>query len=321
MAEIPDEGALEAVIPETEAGKRLDQALAALFPDYSRSLLTRWLKEGRVTVDGGPARPRDKVAGGEVVAVTPEAGGEPRWEPEELPLTVLHADDDLLVIDKPAGLVVHPGAGNPSGTLVNALLYHYPELADLPRAGLVHRLDRDTTGLLVVARSRAGHTGLVADLQERRIKREYTAVCHGVPTGGATIDAPMGRHPRDRKRMSVIRDGKPAVTHFTVAERFAAAARLDVRLETGRTHQIRVHLAYRRHPLIGDPVYGRRRAAPGRVAPAAAEAMANFPRQALHAARLALTHPRTGEELSCEAPLPTDLAELLAALRGEAAPA
>ncbi len=311
------DGAERVILTAEWAGMRLDQALARALPDYSRNVLTRWLREGHLRVDGETLSPRHKVVGGEHVSLRVPHERAESWEPQAIELDIVHEDDDLLVVNKPAGLVVHPAAGNPDGTLINALVHHAPELAELPRAGLVHRLDKDTTGLLVVARSRLAHTQLVADLQARTIHREYEAVVWGVPTGGGTIDEPIGRHPRDRKRMAVIRGGRPAVTHFTVAQRFAAHSHLRVRLETGRTHQIRVHMAHRRLPLVGDPVYGGRRAAPGRVREAAAEAVAAFPRQALHAARLGLNHPRSGAALTWRAPLPDDMHALLAALAGD----
>ncbi|MGM0475790.1 MAG: 23S rRNA pseudouridine(1911/1915/1917) synthase RluD [Pseudomonadota bacterium] len=313
----PGEDGVERTVLAAEcAGMRLDQALARALPDYSRNVLTRWLRDGHLLVDGETPQPRHKVAGGESVCLRIPREQAESWEPQAIDLDIVHEDADVLVVNKPAGLVVHPAAGNPDGTLVNALVHHAPELAELPRAGLVHRLDKDTTGLLVVARSRLAHTRLVADLQARIIRREYEAVVWGVPTGGGTIDEPIGRHPRDRKRMAVIRGGRPAVTHFTVEQRFAAHSHLRVRLETGRTHQIRVHMAHRRLPLVGDPVYGGRRAAPGRVHEEAAAAVAAFPRQALHAARLGLNHPRSGAPLEWRAPLPDDMHTLLAALAG-----
>jgi 23S rRNA pseudouridine1911/1915/1917 synthase len=310
---------LHATIPPAAAGRRLDQVLAELFPDYSRSRLQTWIRAGQVQVDGRPGRPRDPVAGGEEVVVEAAAVADTRWLAEALPLQVVYQDRDLLVIDKPAGLVTHPAAGNWSGTLVNGLLHLAPELAALPRAGIVHRLDKETSGLLVVARTLQAHQALVAALARRDVRREYLAVVHGVPTGGGSVDAPIGRHPVERTRMAVVAGGRPAVTHYRVAERFRANALLDVRLETGRTHQIRVHLAHVRHPLVGDPVYGGRPRLPRGATPELRALLQGFPRQALHAARLALAHPRSGEPLAWEAPLPADLAGLLAALRRDAA--
>ena len=243
-------------VPEELAGLRLDQALARMFPEYSRSRLKEWLLAGAITVDGGSPRPRDPVAGGETVTLEPLAESEVRAAPEPIRLDVVYEDDDLLVVNKAAGLVVHPGAGNPGGTLMNGLLHHSPQLEEVPRAGIIHRIDKDTTGLLLVAKSLPAHTALVRQLGEREISRNYLAVCNGVLTGGGKIDQPIGRHPVDRKRMSVQQNGKPAVTHYTVLERFRAFTYISVKLETGRTHQIRVHFAWRRHALVGDPVYG-----------------------------------------------------------------
>ena len=305
-------------IPAACAGMRLDQALAELLPHYSRSRLQQWLKAGQLRVDGAIRRPRDPVAGGEVVSGELTLAVETTAAAQDIPLTVLYQDADLLVINKPAGLVAHPAAGNRDGTLVNALLHHAPELAALPRAGLVHRLDKDTTGLLVVARSLRAHTALVEQLQARAIEREYLAVVNGIPVAGGTVDAPMGRHPVDRQRMAVTPGGKPAVTHYRVLRRFRAHALLRVKLETGRTHQIRVHMAHNRLPLLGDPVYGGRPRVPPGASPRCLETIQQFRRQALHAERLALTHPVTGERREWQAELPADLAELIAALAEDA---
>lgn len=305
-------------IPPSCAGMRLDQALAELLPTYSRSRLQQGLKAGQLRVDGRPRRPRDAVAGGETVSGVLERLTEATAVAQDIPLNILYQDADLLVIDKPAGLVAHPAAGNRDGTLVNALLHHAPELAALPRAGLIHRLDKDTTGLLVVARSLRAHATLVEQLQARRIEREYRAVVNGALVAGGTVDAPVGRHPVDRQRMAVTPGGKPAVTHYRVLRRFRAHALLRVILETGRTHQIRVHMAHIRAPLLGDPVYGGRPRLPPDAAPACIAALQGFRRQALHAERLALTHPATGERLEWRAEIPADLAMLLAALSEDA---
>jgi len=310
---------LRATVPMEAAGRRLDQVLAELFPDFSRSRLQAWIRAGQVRIDGRCRRPRDPVAGGEEVAVDAVIEPDTRWLAEPIPLRVVYEDPDLLVINKPAGLVTHPGAGNWSGTMANGLLHLAPELATLPRAGIVHRLDKETSGLLVVARTLQAHQALVAALAQRDVRREYLAVVHGVPTGGATVDAPIGRHPVERKRMAVVTNGRHAVTHYRVAERFRASALLDVRLETGRTHQIRVHLTHVHHPLVGDPVYGGRARVPRGASPALRSLLQAFPRQALHAVRLALAHPRSGAPMAWEAPLPTDFAELLQALRDDAA--
>ncbi len=306
-------------VPEALAGLRLDRALAQMFPQYSRSRLKEWLLAGAITVDGGTPRPRDPVAGGEVVELVPQAEPEVAAAPEPMALDVVFEDGDLLVVNKPAGLVVHPGAGNPAGTLMNGLLHHAPGLGEVPRAGIIHRIDKDTSGLLLVAKTLPAHTALVRQLAARDISRSYLAVCHGVLTGGGTIDTPLARHPVDRKRMSVQPGGKPAVTHYTVLERFRAFTYIKVELETGRTHQIRVHFAYRRHALVGDPVYGGRLAVPAGASEALVEALRRFRRQALHATRLAFAHPTTGDVLEFEAEPPEDFRQLLATLREDAA--
>ncbi len=309
---------LEGVIPEEASGWRVDQALAAIFPDYSRSRLTTWIRAGAVSLDGRTPKPKDRVAGGEAVLVEAELECEGEWEAEAIPLTVVYEDSDLLVIDKPAGLVVHPAVGNRAGTLLNALLHHAPELERVPRAGIVHRLDKETSGLLVVARNLEAQNALVRQLQAREMSREYLAVVGGVMTGGGTIKAPIGRHPVDRKRMAVVGGGKPAVTHYRVAERYRAHTLVSVRLETGRTHQIRVHMAHIHYPIVGDPVYGGRPRLPAGTGEALREMIQCFRRQALHAARLGLVHPRSGEYLEWESPLPEDMEQLIAALREDA---
>lgn len=302
-------------IPESCAGLRLDQALAELFPDYSRSRLQAWIKAGDATVEGLPARPKEKVAGGETVTLTVRLADAVDDAPQAIPLQIVHEDEHLLIVDKPAGLVVHPAAGHRDGTLVNALLHHAPELARLPRSGLVHRIDKDTSGLLMVARTLVAHKFLVEHLQAREIEREYLAVVHGSMTGGGTVDAPIGRHPVDRKRFAVREGGREAVTHYRIAERFVHHTLLRLKLETGRTHQIRVHLAHIRHPLVGDPAYGGRPRLPAGAGAELIETLRAFRRQALHAARLGLVHPVRGEFLSWESPLPEDMANLLAQLR------
>jgi 23S rRNA pseudouridine1911/1915/1917 synthase len=303
------------VIPDECAGQRLDQALAKLFPEYSRSRLKAWLLGGAIDVDGESPRPRDPVHGGETVALRAEPEVSVSADPEPIALAVVHEDDDLMVINKPAGLVVHPGAGNSRGTLMNGLLHHASELQELPRAGIIHRLDKDTSGLLLIAKTLQAHTALVRLLADRDIARHYLAVCNGVLTGGGTIDAALGRHRVDRKRMCVRDDGKPAVTHYTVKERFAAHTFVNVKLETGRTHQIRVHFAHRRHALVGDPVYGGRLALPKAAGDKVIQVLRGFKRQALHASRLEFVHPASGEALSFSVPVPDDFANLLDALR------
>lgn len=304
-------------IPDELAGLRLDQALAQMFPEYSRSRLKEWLLAGAITLDGGPKRPRDAVAGGEIVSLRPQQEPSVRAEPEPIALDVAFEDDDLLLINKPAGLVVHPGAGNPAGTLMNGLLHHAPSLEQVPRAGIIHRIDKDTSGLLLVAKTITAHTALVRLLADRQISRKYLAVCNGVLTGGGTINEPIARHPVDRKRMSIQTKGKSAITHYTVIERFRAFTYVSVKLETGRTHQIRVHFAHRRHALVGDPVYGGRLALPAGATEPLIQFLRRFKRQALHAACLAFTHPATGQPMQFEMPPPADFQALLAVLRDD----
>lgn len=296
---------LAAQVPDELAGLRFDRVLAELFPDYSRARLQLWMRDGRVSVDGRQPRPRDKARGGERVEVLARVEPDTAWRAEARALDIVYQDRDLLVINKPAGLVVHPAAGNRAGTLLNALLHHAPELALLPRAGIVHRLDKDTSGLLVIAKTLTAQTDLVRQLQARSVSREYRAVVHGRVARGGTMEGAIGRDPRSRTRMAVTSSGKPAVTHYTVLEQLPRATVLACRLETGRTHQIRVHLQKLGHPIWGDPVYGPRNA------PAAPR----FPRQALHAEKLALVHPVTGQSLHWQASLPEDMRQLIAALR------
>jgi len=302
-------------IPDAMAGLRLDQAATELFADYSRERLKAWIKAGDLTLDGSPARPRDKVYGGEWLRLATEIEEDTRFAPEDIPLEVVFEDDEVLVINKPAGLVVHPAAGNPDGTLLNALLHHSPRLAGVPRAGIVHRLDKDTTGLMVVAKTLTAQAALVAQLQARTVSREYDAVCVGVMTSGGKVDAPIGRHPKDRKRQAVTASGKPAVTHFRVVERFRAHTHVRCRLETGRTHQIRVHLAHLRYPLVGDPVYGGRLKLPPGASEPLKEILREFPRQTLHARKLAFVHPGSGEKATFRSRLPDDILMLLDYLR------
>mgnify|MGYP003451639926 CR=1 FL=1 len=312
---------LEAEIPLGLAGARVDQALAQLFPDYSRSRLSAWLKAGRVLVDGEVLRQRDPVRGGERVTLRVIEDTQVHAAAEAIAPDIVywrhflqHSPDAVLVVNKPPGLVVHPGAGNPAGTLQNALLHHDPKLARVPRAGLVHRLDKETSGALVVARTLAAHTRLVAQLAERDVHRQYEAVVYGTMVAGGTVDAPIGRHPRERLRMAVVEGGRPAITHYRVRDRYRAHTLLQVKLETGRTHQIRVHLAHIRHPLVGDTLYGGGLKLPRGATPALAEALRAFRRQALHAEKLEFEHPSGRKLVSVEAPRPADLERLLAAL-------
>jgi 23S rRNA pseudouridine1911/1915/1917 synthase len=302
-------------MPANPAGQRLDQALAAALPQYSRSRLTTWIKEEMVTLNGKPARPRDAVFGGEVVLVKAVPVADTQVEAERMPIKVLYRDSHVYVIDKPAGLVVHPGAGNRNHTLQNGLLALDPKLAYVPRAGIVHRIDKDTSGLLVVARTLVAHTALVAALAEHAVAREYVALCVGAMTGGGTIDKPIDRHRTDRLKMAVRADGREAITHYRLVERFAHHSLLRVILETGRTHQIRVHLAHAGHPLVGDPLYGGRRQLTADSSPEKREALKSFGRQALHAAKLEFVHPVTGKTITVESPLPKDFTALLKILR------
>lgn len=302
-------------VPEHLAGRRLDQTAAEMFPEFSRERLKSWIQQGELTVDGEKARPKDKVIGGERLALDTRLEEETRWEPQAIPLSIVFEDDDVMVIDKPAGLVVHPAAGNPDGTLLNALLHHHAPLAAIPRAGIVHRLDKDTTGLMMVAKTLTAQTALVAQLQARTVSREYDAIVVGAMTAGGKVDAPIGRHPKDRQRQAVIASGKPAVTHYRVNERFRAHTHVRCRLETGRTHQIRVHMAHVRYPLIGDPVYGGRLKLPAGAGDSLKTLLRTFPRQALHAHKLRFDHPVNGAPIECKAPLPDDMFLLLDALR------
>ncbi|WP_322528584.1 23S rRNA pseudouridine(1911/1915/1917) synthase RluD [Salinicola sp. LHM] len=302
-------------IPEHLAGRRLDQTAAEMFPEFSRERLKGWIQQGELTLDGQKARPKDKVVGGERLALDTRLEEEVRWEPQAIPLSIVFEDDDVMVIDKPAGLVVHPAAGNPDGTLLNALLYHHAPLAAIPRAGIVHRLDKDTTGLMMVAKTLTAQTALVAQLQARTVSREYDAIVVGAMTAGGKVDAPIGRHPKDRQRQAVTASGKPAVTHYRVNERFRAHTHVRCRLETGRTHQIRVHLAHVRYPLVGDPVYGGRLKMPAGAGESLKTLLREFPRQALHAHKLRFDHPVSGAPVECKAPLPDDMFLLLDALR------
>jgi 23S rRNA pseudouridine1911/1915/1917 synthase len=300
---------LEFRVPTEHGGLRLDQVLVKLLPEYSRSRLQDWVTQGLVTVNGTAGSVKQKVWGGEAISVSPQMHpSEQPYEAEDIPLEVVYEDDAILVINKPVGLVVHPGSGNWQGTLLNALLHHAPELMDVPRAGIVHRLDKDTSGLMVVAKTLIAQTALVRQMQKRSVKREYLALVWGEVDYGGTIDLPIGRHPSQRVKMAVIEGGKDAITHFSVEANFPSCTLLRCRLETGRTHQIRVHLTHYGHPLVGDTVY--QKGVQKCVLPLR-ELLNGFPRQALHATTLALEHPVTGEVMEWEVPLPEDMDELL----------
>jgi len=306
---------LTAEVPFELGGQRLDQVAAQLFPDYSRSRLASWIKDGRLQVDGAVLRPRDSVHAGSCLTLEAEQEAQGEWAAQDIELDIVYEDEHILVLNKPAGLVVHPAAGHQDGTLLNALLHHAPDLIQVPRAGIVHRLDKDTTGLMVVAKSLQAQTRLVEQLQARSVSRIYEAIVIGVVTSGATIDAPIGRHGSQRQKMAVTEAGKPAISHYRVLERFRSHTHVRVKLETGRTHQIRVHMAHVGFPLVGDQVYGGRFRIPPAASQTLIESLKNFPRQALHARFLELDHPHTGQRMKWEAPLPDDLVWLLTLLR------
>jgi 23S rRNA pseudouridine1911/1915/1917 synthase len=309
-----DRISLTALVASGSGGQRLDQVAAQLFPDFSRSRLQGWIKDGCLTVDGRTVRPRDRVYGGEKLELEAEREIQGAWEPEAIELDVVYEDDALIVINKPAGLVVHPAAGHQDGTLLNALLHHAPALAKVPRAGIVHRLDKDTTGLMVVAKTLEAQTDLVAQLQARTVTREYEAVVVGVMTAGGKVDQPIARHGTNRQKMAVMVGGKQAVSHYRVISRFRAHTHVRVKLETGRTHQIRVHMSYIHFPLIGDQTYGGRMRIPAGATRELIEILREFPRQALHARRLQLQHPVDGRTMTWEVPLPEDMLHLIALL-------
>jgi 23S rRNA pseudouridine1911/1915/1917 synthase len=306
-------------IPDAASGLRLDQAVAQMFPDHSRSRLTSWIKSGDLLLDGAQAIPRQIVRGGEIVTLNAKMGQEVPMRPEDIALDIRYEDADLLVINKPAGLVVHPGAGQPAGTLQNALLNYDARLAGIPRAGIVHRLDKDTSGLMVVARSLRAHTKLVEALQERDVHRQYVAVVLGPMIAGGSVDAPIGRHPRDRLKQAVVDEpaGKHALTHYRVRERFRAHTLIECRLETGRTHQIRVHMAHAKHPLVGDAQYGGGMKLPKGATDELVETLRGFKRQALHAEKLEFEHPVSGELVSVTVDPPEDFTALVHALRDD----
>ena len=309
--------ALTREVPTSLSGVRLDQGAAQLFPDFSRSRLQGWIKSGQLRVDGEQKAPKAKLLGGELLEVNAVVEENEAWEPQAIGMDIVYEDEDILVINKPAGLVVHPAAGHADGTLLNAILHHAPSVAALPRAGIVHRLDKDTTGLMVVAKTLRAHKCLVEQLQDRSMGREYEAVVLGVMTGGGTVDEPIGRHGTQRIKMSVSHSGKPAITNYTIIKRFREHTHLRIKLETGRTHQIRVHMAHIRYPIVGDPLYGGRLRLPRAAQPELVDLLREFKRQALHAKKLALIHPASEELLQWECELPQDMQQLLQLLKAD----
>ncbi len=309
---------LSATVSDDLIGKRLDLAVAELFPEYSRSRLQSWIKDGQLTVDGEVKRPRDKLLGGELLAIAAELDIIDQYKAVEMPLDIIYEDDDIMIINKPAGLVVHPAAGHWEDTLLNGLLHYYPDIAQVPRAGVVHRLDMDTTGLMVVAKTIQAQTELVSQLQDRSMGREYEAVVAGVMTGGGSVDEPLGRHSRNRQKMAVVGIGKEAITHYRVLKRFRAHTHIRLKLETGRTHQIRVHMSHINYPLVGDQLYGGRFRLPKGVSPQLLAKLKAFNRQALHAKRLELFHPVSGQLMAWEVDLPDDMQSLLSSLKRDA---
>lgn len=304
-------------IPDTLRGKRLDQALAILLPDYSRTQIQEWIKNAHVTVNNKPCKPRNTLVGGEEIVIEAQQKIQPAWQAQPIELDVIYEDDSLLVINKPIGMVVHPAAGNPDNTLLNALLHHATQLKDLPRAGIIHRLDKNTSGLLIIAKTKQALIRLTHQMKSRKITRIYQAVICGLLTSGGIINEPIGRHPIHRKRMTVTDMGKPSVTHFRIVERYRNHTRIKVQLETGRTHQIRVHMAHIRYPILGDPTYGGRLQLPRGASSALIEKLRTFKHQALHASELTLIHPVTQKTLTWQAPLPDDMQELIRVLKND----
>jgi len=306
---------LHVIIPDRLIGQRIDSAMAQMLPDYSRSKITTWVRSGGALINGKTFKPKEKILGGEIVTLNIKTEKTNDWKAEDIPLDIVFEDDDIIVVNKPVGLVTHPGAGNWTGTLANALLHYDPSLANLDRAGIVHRLDKNTSGLMVVARSELAQKNLVEQLQTHAVSREYSAIVYGHMISGGTVDEPIGRDPKDRIRQAVVEDGKDAVTHYRVIDRFAHHTHVKAILETGRTHQIRVHLSYIGHPLIADPMYGGKIRFPKKADDHLKNALKKFNRQALHAKKLTLTHPITLEQMSWKAPLPQDLQDLLKVLQ------
>ncbi|MBT8141973.1 MAG: 23S rRNA pseudouridine(1911/1915/1917) synthase RluD [Gammaproteobacteria bacterium] len=314
-AQEPNTGRLLEAVPAELAGKRFDVIVAKLFPEYSRARLQTWIKSGKILVDGQQLKPREKLASGMKIVMTVEPEVIVHTEAQSIDLPIVYEDEAVIIINKPKGLVVHPGAGNSDRTLMNGLLHYLPELEQVPRAGIVHRLDKDTTGLMVVAKTLVAHAHLVSELEQRLVKREYLAVCRGVPTAGDTIDKPIGRHPSQRTKMSVLsassNSAKPATTHFRVVQKFSRHTLIRCKLETGRTHQIRVHMAWKSHPLVGDQVYGGRLQIPKGASEALQTALRGFKRQALHATQLGFMHPEQGKYYQWQIPMPHDMQNLV----------
>jgi len=306
---------LNIIIPHRMTGNRLDASLSEMLPDYSRSKITSWIKSGDALINQKTFKPKDKVIGTEIVCLTLNQKQSNDWVAEKIPLNVVYEDEDIIVINKQFGLVTHPGAGNWSGTLANALLYYDPALSTLDRAGIVHRLDKNTSGLMVVARNEKSQKYLVEQLQNHSVDREYSAIVYGHMIAGGTVDEPIGRDPKDRVKQAVLMSGKEATTHYRAIDRFKSHTHVKAILETGRTHQIRVHLSHVGHSLIGDPMYGGRVRFPKKASEELKDALVNFTRQALHSKKLTLTHPISGEKMSWKAPLPDDMLRLLEALK------
>ena len=308
------------ILTEEYAGKRIDVVLAALFPEYSRSRLKIWIEQGQVLVNGETTKPKAKMSGDEELQLTVQTiESEEDFSAEDIPLDIIHEDDDIIVINKSADFVVHPAAGHYSGTVLNALLHFDASLSAIPRAGIVHRLDKDTTGLMVVARNLSAHKYLVDQIQQHEVTREYQAVVFGLLTGGGKVDQPIGRHPNDRIKMAVREGGREAVTHYRLLERFREHSHVKVQLETGRTHQIRVHMSHLRHPIVGDRVYAGRHRVPAGARQALLDYLQHFKRQALHAWQLSFVHPGSGDNVSYQAPLPDDMLQLINLLKIDAA--
>ena len=308
----------EITVPLDLEGERLDVVAAILFPEFSRNRLQYWIKQGALRFEGEVMRSRDKVCSGGLIVLEEQLDEKIDWIAQEIDIDIIMEDDSIIVVNKPAGMVVHPAAGHKDGTLVNALLNHFPQLSKIPRAGIVHRLDQDTTGLLVVAKTLVAHNSLVSQIQERAMERQYCAVCVGVMTGGGTVNQPIGRHPRYRKKMAVAPErGKTAITHYRIARRFKHFSQINVQLETGRTHQIRVHMDHIRHPLVGDVMYGGKNKFIAGTSKKLIKEVNLFNRQALHAQTLSFRHPDTAQIVSFEAPIPSDLSNLLALLGEE----